>query len=734
MNSKHFFRGALAVFLGLALSSCQSRETDFVDQPETGDAPEFYAAIEQPSDTKVYADESLMVLWHADDRVSIFNKYTYNNQYAFQGETGANAGVFKKVPSEDFVTGNALPAIYAIYPYAEGTTISNSCEISLTLPSEQPYAELNFGRGANTMVSATEGNDLLFKNLCGYLAVKLYGDGVSVASVSLKGNNGEKLAGKAVVTAPLDGDPVVALAEDAGTEIWVNCASAVSLGATEDAYTEFWFVIPPTTFSQGFTLTVRDNQGGTFVKRTDKYVTIERNHLSRMSPVQVTPGPPLPQTVRLNASFDMPDTKVAMQEDFKSVLWTPGDRITVFSQNGESAAFVSESAEPSSVTVFTGQLNQYSYGDRLWARYPASNFIFAEGRFAGKMNAVQKAVENRFDPDSQFFVSFSDNESLTFYKACAYLGISVANDDIVSMTIKANNGEVISGGCRVTLYEEGATSLEMIPSEGGSDEILMYDPKGSPFTPDTKYFFTLPPCTLAGGFTLILQNSAGQFASKTTTRTLEMKRNNIYILSVVSNLTFEDFETPGLSIAEISDLPDGTAVSTRPLLVTAKTMYGLMLNDESGDIFLYGRYLEAVVGDRVKIQAVKKTFRGLPEMADMTSCIILTRGNSVSYPQATDLTDLETVDIEDPLFSGFSYVSITASYINASLDVRNYAAYNLRFHGIDPSVNYVRVFYPYDHQDPTQYSADDEISVSGYFGGFDDTNKIVYIIPTAMTK
>jgi len=286
MNSKHFFFGVLAV-AGLAFVSCQSQETDFVDQPEMGDAPEFYAAIEQPSDTKVYADESLMVLWHADDRVSIFNKYTYNNQYAFQGETGANAGVFKKVPSDDFVTGNALPAIYAIYPYAEGTTISNSCEISLTLPSEQPYAELNFGRGANTMVSATEDNDLLFKNLCGYLAVKLYGDDVSVASVSLKGNNGEKLAGKAFVDAPLDDDPTIIFPGDVGKEIRVSCETPVVLGATAENYTEFWFVVPPTTFREGFTLTVTDPSGNSFEKSTTKEITIERNHLVRMSPFEV---------------------------------------------------------------------------------------------------------------------------------------------------------------------------------------------------------------------------------------------------------------------------------------------------------------------------------------------------------------------------------------------------------------------------------------------------------------
>ncbi len=281
-------QGILAV-VGLSLIACQNKEIDF-STPQR-DGPVFYASMEQVAepDTRVYADENLMVLWHADDRVGIFNKYTYNQQYRFDGETGANSGTFSKVPSETFVTGNAVPAIYAVYPYAESTTITNDCKIQLTLPAEQAYSTLNFGPGANTMVSATEDNNLLFKNLGGYLAVKLYGDNVTVSKVTLRGNKSEKLAGHATVTAPLDGDPTVVMAEDATEEITVNCAEPVTIGTSAENYTEFWFVLPPTTFEEGFTITVTDQYGGIFVKSTSKPVEINRNHLSRMSPIEVLP-------------------------------------------------------------------------------------------------------------------------------------------------------------------------------------------------------------------------------------------------------------------------------------------------------------------------------------------------------------------------------------------------------------------------------------------------------------
>ena len=45
------------------------------------------------------------------------------------------------------------------------------------------------------MVSCSDDNELMFKNLCGYLCVRLHGE-VSVASLSLRGNRDEPLAGK----------------------------------------------------------------------------------------------------------------------------------------------------------------------------------------------------------------------------------------------------------------------------------------------------------------------------------------------------------------------------------------------------------------------------------------------------------------------------------------------------------------------------------------------------------
>ncbi len=239
-------------------------------------------------DTKVYADEGFNVLWNNDDRISLFDRYTFNKEYYFTGETGANAGVFKEVNSEEVVAGNEIDYVYAVYPYNESTKISNSGALTLSLPAVQYYTPDSFGPGANVMVSATSDTNLLFKNLCGYLLLKLYGENVVVSSISIKGNNNEVLSGTAEVIATPGSTPSLSsLTSEESKCLTLSCTSQVALGASADEATLFWLAVPPTTFTKGFTLTVTDIDGNTFEKSTGINYEIERNKTFRMEPLEV---------------------------------------------------------------------------------------------------------------------------------------------------------------------------------------------------------------------------------------------------------------------------------------------------------------------------------------------------------------------------------------------------------------------------------------------------------------
>ncbi len=267
-----------------------------VDDTQTPDGRKrtthFEAVTEGATATKVYADkEAMKVLWNAGDCMTIFNRSTSNSKYDFKGADGAERGSFDEDPGVSTSSGNQLASVYAVYPFYSNMTINNKGSVITTvLPAEQLYKANTFGIGANTMVAVSNNDFLAFKNLCGYLSLMLYGDDVSVSRITITGNNREKISGKTKIGVRLNELPVVYEMDESATEsISLVCDPPVKLGATAAAPTDFWFVIPPTKFEHGFTVTVTDDSGKVFEKKTTKPLTVTRNTLDWMSPLEVVP-------------------------------------------------------------------------------------------------------------------------------------------------------------------------------------------------------------------------------------------------------------------------------------------------------------------------------------------------------------------------------------------------------------------------------------------------------------
>lgn len=257
---------------------------------EEQQAPVFYASIGEEANTKVYLDEDYKVLWTEDDRISVFNENTYNQEYRFDGNTGDNAGTFSIVPDGKVKTSNPLDYAYAIYPYSSGTSISNTGVLTVNFPAAQTYTATTFGLGANTMVAVTDDSNFQFKNACGYLMLKLYGTsvGTTIKTISIKGNNHEKIAGEATISMSLGGTPAVSMTGSATEEITLTCTDAVTIGEASNDYTQFWFALPPVTFTKGFTITVTDEDGRIFRQSTSSSLEIVRSYAKKMAPLPVT--------------------------------------------------------------------------------------------------------------------------------------------------------------------------------------------------------------------------------------------------------------------------------------------------------------------------------------------------------------------------------------------------------------------------------------------------------------
>lgn len=291
MNRIYCF--AIAAFV-LLISGCKKADVDNLTEISNRTEPTFTASFEN-ADTRTYIDNDLYMYWNADDRLSIFTS-SYNEEYKFDGQTGETGGSFSKVNSGQFVSGNPVSANYGVYPYNPATKMTKDEKIDLSLPSVQPYAANTFGVGANTMVAVTNGTSdyfLPFKNLCGYLIVKLYGDGI-VKRLVFEGNNGEKIAGAATVVASHNANPVVTMSDNATSSITIDCGQGIELGKTPETATEFWFVIPPTTFTKGFTIKAISSGVMQMTKSTTASRTIQRNVVNSMPAIEATFTPSVP--------------------------------------------------------------------------------------------------------------------------------------------------------------------------------------------------------------------------------------------------------------------------------------------------------------------------------------------------------------------------------------------------------------------------------------------------------
>lgn len=271
----------------LLFAGCTKADVESVSQQKIN-SQKFHAEFAEEN-TRTFVDEKVRLLWTEGDLLTIFTS-TLNRKYQFDGETGDNSGTFSEIATSQFGTGNSISANYAVYPYSSSNKINNDEVITLSLPATQQYAENSFGQDANTMVAVTSGpNDyfLPFKNVGGFLRLRLYGEGVTVKSIELKGNNSEKIAGKATVTAKYGQNPELDMCDDATESITLDCGDGVALGATAAEAKDFWIVVPPTTFSKGFTITITDTAGATMEKSTTKSYVVERNVLKSMTAFEV---------------------------------------------------------------------------------------------------------------------------------------------------------------------------------------------------------------------------------------------------------------------------------------------------------------------------------------------------------------------------------------------------------------------------------------------------------------
>ena len=271
-----------AFIASLLFLACNQEELPQIDG-------KVYNASVECLTTKTTLNQGINIHWQEADQVSIFEKSTSNALYRVikgtEGKTSCSLELVSKAP-----VGQPIDHVVAFYPYSADitcTSLKGGAYLlkDIYIQSEQIYCSESFASGSFPMLAVNSGDNLSFKNVCGAIKFQVKGD-VKIVSVTVKGNQNEKLSGSATVNAYFGALPVIKMAADANTQVVLNCAEGVQL--RQDVDTDFILTVPPTEFKSGFTVIFKDNSNKTYTVDTQKLNKVERSSVLAMPSISLT--------------------------------------------------------------------------------------------------------------------------------------------------------------------------------------------------------------------------------------------------------------------------------------------------------------------------------------------------------------------------------------------------------------------------------------------------------------
>lgn len=266
-----------------ALISCSEVEVDINatqgKEPVGDNIPTLNISFED-DDTRIELNEATKTVWSKGDLVSVFYKSATYQQWQFKGETGDRSGVLAPVGATEWpaVDGD----IVVVYPdNAEYSYNTANKSLTATIPAEQTYRANSYGDNGNMLVAYSTSQDVKLKNVYGWLKIPVKGEG-SVKSITFKGNNMERVAGKADIDV-VGASATFQTSSAPITAVTLNCGEGVAL---TNEPTVFYIGLMPQSFEKGITIEIETIAGGVMTKSTDKRVAIERNVIQPMGVVE----------------------------------------------------------------------------------------------------------------------------------------------------------------------------------------------------------------------------------------------------------------------------------------------------------------------------------------------------------------------------------------------------------------------------------------------------------------
>lgn len=237
--------------LVLAVSAC-TREMP--ESPFPGMQKEItIQAYAGAPDTKTERASDGAVLWSPGDEISVFYGSGTDGGSKFTAQNTESAKVTNFTGSVSVVTGgNEISAgdthFWAVYPYNPAASCDGK-SVTTVLPSVQNAVAGTFADDLFPALGHSDGLSMPFFNICGGIKFTLSQTGIK--SVTLKGCNGEILAGTINVGLDEGGRPVVNNITDGSETITLTAPE----GGEFEVGKAYYIVLVPTEFVNGFMLT-----------------------------------------------------------------------------------------------------------------------------------------------------------------------------------------------------------------------------------------------------------------------------------------------------------------------------------------------------------------------------------------------------------------------------------------------------------------------------------------------
>ncbi len=254
------------IALMVLLSGCKQEAEPVLNESEK---IEFYAVLSDEPQSKTVRQADGKVFWSPNEDIQIFQG-SRKGKFTSSNTDECSTATFSGKMNSSIDDGSDY---WAVYPYDEGSLFGD-WYITVPIQPNQQATAGTFADGMFPLIAKSSSNTLSFLNVCGGIKFRVYNTGIK--QVIFKGNKDEIVAGSATV-AMEDGKPVI---KEILASSNIQPSTRIRVTAPAGGFVvgeDYYIVIPPIQFQEGFSLTFVNSNNLEAVFTTNKSITVTRS-------------------------------------------------------------------------------------------------------------------------------------------------------------------------------------------------------------------------------------------------------------------------------------------------------------------------------------------------------------------------------------------------------------------------------------------------------------------------